>query len=627
MKIKLIVLLLVITISSLFSQGKASFSPEMPKIGDAIKIKYDPASSVLKDAKTISANLLVMREVESPVWQEVKMAKKGSEWTGEYKIKDKDTRLLLIKFVSDKKTDDNDENVWDLSIYGNDNKLLNSVQECRGVVNAQGDYYGFKKKRDLDKAVSDFENELKQNPGSWRSQTMLWKIQMRRNPGDEVTNKIKASIDVLYEKNKNNEEALVGLIPYYEQIGLKEKADAIRNEEIAKKPKGAVAKNKAFREVSMEKDPAKRITQFEKILTTFNLNNDEKSNVLMNILSYYTKEKNWEKVESIITTAKPLDGRLYSLAASKMFDDEKKSGKGIEYARKSIELLSNATDELKPSYTGKSEWKDECNWYLIDAKHIIALENIKNSKFDEAEKTLKEITDISGDKSMFAETLIDCYIKAGKNEDALKLSKEIILKDGATEEIVKLFKTAYIKVKGSDAGFETMLDDLKNSAKKGAKEQLVKELVNKPAPQFELKGLDGKLVKLADLKGKIVVVDFWATWCGPCKSSFPFLQKVYEKYKSNPDIVILALDTWERVKGEEKEKLVKKFISDNKYTFTVLYDDNFVEQYGVTGIPTKFIIDKDGMIQFKTIGFDGGEKMMDGLDMEFEILLNNEHKK
>ena len=66
------------------------------------------------------------------------------------------------------------------------------------------------------------------------------------------------------------------------------------------------------------------------------------------------------------------------------------------------------------------------------------------------------------------------------------------------------------------------------------------------------------------------MLDFWATWCGPCKASFPSLQKIYSKYKDNSDVVILALNTWENKTGKELEDLVKGFIADNKYTFCVL---------------------------------------------------------
>jgi len=185
------------------------------------------------------------------------------------------------------------------------------------------------------------------------------------------------------------------------------------------------------------------------------------------------------------------------------------------------------------------------------------------------------------------------------------------------------YKTAYVKVNGSEKGFEDALAEARGKAREEMKNELLKQRINKPEIDFALKGLDGKTVKLSDLKGKVVVLDFWATWCGPCKVSFPALQKIYDKYKNNPNIVILALNTWERVSGVEREDVVKKFIEENKYTFPVLYDEGFVEKYGVEGIPTKFVIDKKGMIQFKSVGFYSDQKMTEEMELWFEILLDD----
>lgn len=163
------------------------------------------------------------------------------------------------------------------------------------------------------------------------------------------------------------------------------------------------------------------------------------------------------------------------------------------------------------------------------------------------------------------------------------------------------------------------------------KEKLGKQLINKPSPSFSLKGVDGKIVNLSDLKGKIVIVDFWATWCAPCKASFPTLQKIYQKYSSNKNVLILAVNTWEKITGEEKEKNVYKFIKENNYSFTVLFDleernKSIAAQFGVEGIPTKFIIDKEGNIQFKEVGFNGEKEMMDEMIAQIDMLLNDEHK-
>jgi thiol-disulfide isomerase/thioredoxin len=132
--------------------------------------------------------------------------------------------------------------------------------------------------------------------------------------------------------------------------------------------------------------------------------------------------------------------------------------------------------------------------------------------------------------------------------------------------------------------------------------------------------LDGKNINVEDLKGKVVVVDFWATWCGPCKASFPAMQKMVNKYKEDPNIKFVFIDTWE--KGENKKKEAADFITTNKYSFHVLLDneDKVVAQFKVDGIPTKFVIDKNGNIRFKAVGFDGSDdKLVDELTAMIEL--------
>ncbi len=120
---------------------------------------------------------------------------------------------------------------------------------------------------------------------------------------------------------------------------------------------------------------------------------------------------------------------------------------------------------------------------------------------------------------------------------------------------------------------------------------------NKPAaPEFTLTDLDGNSVSLSDYAGTPVLVNFWATWCPPCRSELPLIQAYQDKYEG--DFVVLALS------GGETAQDVQSFIDANGYTFVVLLDSDYAvaEQYGVRGFPTSFFIDADGAIQQTHIG-------------------------
>ncbi|HYE02725.1 MAG TPA: redoxin domain-containing protein [Phycisphaerales bacterium] len=121
--------------------------------------------------------------------------------------------------------------------------------------------------------------------------------------------------------------------------------------------------------------------------------------------------------------------------------------------------------------------------------------------------------------------------------------------------------------------------------------------IGDPAPAWTLKDSAGKEHKLADYKGKIVVMDFWATWCPPCKKAMPDVQKLHEAYKDK-GVAVFGVNTWE--KGD-----AAKYMSDNKYTYGLLMKgDDVAKDYGVTGIPVFIIVGPDGTVIYKEVGYD-----------------------
>ena len=119
------------------------------------------------------------------------------------------------------------------------------------------------------------------------------------------------------------------------------------------------------------------------------------------------------------------------------------------------------------------------------------------------------------------------------------------------------------------------------------------------APDFQLPDLDGQLVTLSDLRGSPVLLNFWATWCGPCRSEMPFIQDISEdeEFSSN-GLLILAINI-----GEDSST-AKRFMVDNGLTFNVLLDTDqkIASEYNIRAIPTTFFIDKDGIIRDVKVG-------------------------
>jgi len=121
--------------------------------------------------------------------------------------------------------------------------------------------------------------------------------------------------------------------------------------------------------------------------------------------------------------------------------------------------------------------------------------------------------------------------------------------------------------------------------------------IGSKAPDFELTDLTGKKVRLSDFQGKVVILDFWATWCGPCRMEIPNFVKLQEKYRDK-GLAIVGLT----VSSQEPE--VRSLAQKMGINYSILFDaDNLTDRYGgVVGIPTTFVVDRQGHITQKFIG-------------------------
>ncbi|SHM03613.1 Thiol-disulfide isomerase or thioredoxin [Chitinophaga jiangningensis] len=229
------------------------------------------------------------------------------------------------------------------------------------------------------------------------------------------------------------------------------------------------------------------------------------------------------------------------------------------------------------------------------------------------------------DLTYYAKILLE-----NKQADSALAVMHKMVKDGKSDDAGReLFKKAWKAAGKKQADYDAVMAALSDSLRGKYQAEVAHADTNYVAPGFELVDLNGKSWKLSDLKGKVVVLDFWATWCGPCVGSFPLMQAAADKYKGKA--LFLFINCWEKKTNPvERRNLVAKYIRDNSYRFDVLLDEAIADNkgarvatdYQVKGIPAKFIIDKSGNVRYRLSGFSGNfDASMMELDLMLEKLL------
>jgi thiol-disulfide isomerase/thioredoxin len=197
--------------------------------------------------------------------------------------------------------------------------------------------------------------------------------------------------------------------------------------------------------------------------------------------------------------------------------------------------------------------------------------------------------------------------KTGRYQEAFPELEKAVSTGLVDDHFKDELKSAYSKMNpGKDAN--AYLATLSNQFEAKYQAGIAAKMIDEQAPEFKVKDLDGKLVSLSDFKGKTIVLDFWATWCGPCKKSLPAMQMLVNKYKNDPNVKFLFIHTWETV-ADPKTDAVNYLLTHN--LDLPLYMDvknpdtkknPAVSSFGVKGIPAKFVIDGKGKIRFKSSG-------------------------
>jgi len=484
--------------------------------------------------------------------------------------------------------------------------------------------------------VTSFRDAIKAYP-QWFDNSEVYRsyyIMAKRAEATEDLAAIKTYSNTLAQKsNITNEALMVNAIRATKDMGDSTLSMNLRKKLDKKYPKSILAQEEklaSFTKAATLEEKIKIRDQFKAQFPATKENTRMLDQMTSSLAQEYAGKEDWNKVKSYVyevidptVRASVCNTYAWKLSGESIEAEAKNLDIAAALSASSLSLLS--TDNPMPTGLTKKEWGSVMENNKAGYGDTYALILYKQGKYEEALTYQSfSVANSKYEDGEMNERYAVYLQKAGRTQDLEKFMDQIMVSGNATEKVKMMHKEHWTQTATKDQLYSQYLKQLENQAQAMREEKIMKTWESTDAPSFTLKDLNGSIVSLADYKGKTIVLDFWATWCGPCKASFPGMKKAVEHFASDQNVVFLFVDTWEN--GDNIDARVADFIKTNNYPFHVVMDSEakVVNDYKVSGIPTKFIIGPDQKIRFTAVGYSGNnDELVEELKTMIQLVQEN----
>jgi tetratricopeptide (TPR) repeat protein len=497
--------------------------------------------------------------------------------------------------------------------------------------------------------------------------TYYWRaVRARRDlSADEQRTEIEADVASLLERRSDSPGVLYAVASVYKDLEMQEKQEDYEDRILELYPESGSAEwvlydryLAVYREMYEEKqetgveDPEKR-ERYRQMLVEFverPQHNEEQllGSAYRGLLRLIKDEPDtdaeylYEVVQGMLEYGSGSDASANYMAAIALAEHKTHFEVAESLAAESAVGMAEMVESMRESgvYETEGEYQRMLDYYEGQTHDALGWVYFHQNRLDEAEEELLAAYDLYHESmgnlhhlGQFYEARHDLAVagergegQVGPGEEAsayLDTAEEYYIKgvmvqsmgDNPNDEALKAL---YEKRLGTLEGYEDYLASAEEIDRERRHEKILAERLEDPERMepFALKTLSGLFVSSSFLRGKIVVVNFWGTWCGPCVAEMPDIQKFHEKSRDDRDVVFVTIN------NDEDPDEVREWMAEHQYDFAVLLDDGYNDNAGIRGYPTTWFVDRQGRIRFSKLGWS--EALVEEFGWRVEALRGSE---